>query len=99
MIHARAALTQAFQVLSEEHPAVFSNLEVRLIFRVVLLVVSHEDQPAKTWDDVRGVVAEAVDAHLSEQMRPIQPAIVKVLLDVVDSAVRIAPVFVTPPPY
>jgi hypothetical protein len=99
MMHSRDALTKALQAQAAAHPTTFANHTLRSIFQVLLLVVSHEDQPVKSWDDVRGAVHEAVEAHLPPEMAKIGPAITKVLLNVVDDAVRLAPVYVTPPPY
>jgi len=100
MDHARDALTTAYREQQEKHPVALSNQDIRRIFRVVLIAISHdEDQVAKNWDDVQGIVREAVDAHLSADMQKIKGAVTQVLLDVVKTAQRNTPVYVTPPPY
>lgn len=99
MQHARAALTEAYKTLQDQHPNVFGNLGIRKVFRVVLLVISSEEQVAKTWNDVKGVILEATEAHLPEEMTPIKPAVEKALLDVLAQAKRIAPVYISPPPF
>ena len=99
MDHARDALTLAYKAKQILYPKVMTNLDIRRVFRVVLVVLGNEEQGVKSWDDIRDVVEEAVDAHFPHTQYVISPAVKRVLLDVVDDAQRFSPVYISPPPY
>lgn len=99
MKHARDALNDAYRTASEEHQGVLDDQRIRRVFQVILIAISGEDSGIKTWEDVRGTVKEAVDAHLSDDMTEVQDSVESVLMDIVNRAARETKTYVSPPAF